>query len=174
MTSPARPSSQKSSAAASASGVLGNKEIEPSQSQQGQGKKKKKLKIKKRARMMGGEGALHRAALLHKFARAACKVAATSRLTRSSGGIGAASEDDSTSESSSSEDEAGAMDMKTLSAGGDLPQDFWQIQKLVRYLKIGNQTATILSLCIMSDFDLSKEYCQIAILDAGGLEVGKR
>ncbi len=47
-----------------------------------------------------------------------------------------------------------------------------QIQKLVRYLKIGNQTATVISLCVLYDFDLSKEHCQLAILDAGGLEVG--
>ena len=33
------------------------------------------------------------------------------------------------------------------------------------------QTATVIALCVMSDFDLSKEYCQLAILDAGGLEV---
>ncbi len=63
------------------------------------------------------------------------------------------------------------MDLKTLSAQGDLPQDFWQIQKLVRYLKIGNQTATVIALCVMSDFDLSKEHCQLAIYDGGGLEV---
>ena len=51
----------------------------------------------------------------------------------------AASDEGSTSESGSSDDEAGATDVKTLTAQGDLPQDFWQIQKLVRYLKIGNQ-----------------------------------
>ena len=54
----------------------------------------------------------------------------------------AASDEGSTSESGSSEDEAGATDVKTLTAQGDLPQDFWQIQKLVRYLKIGNQGLT--------------------------------
>lgn len=96
------------------------------------------------------------------------------------------------SEEDSSEEET-FMDLKTLSAQGDLPQDFWQvrrtdescwnrngisssfsaiqIQKLVRYLKIGNQTATIIALCVLSDFDLAKEHCQLAILDAGGLEV---
>lgn len=42
---------------------------------------------------------------------------------------------------------------------------------MVRYLKIGNQTATIISLCNLVDFDLTKDYCQLAILDAGGLEV---
>ena len=59
----------------------------------------------------------------------------TSRITRDI----AASDEGSTSESGSSDDEATATDVKTLTAQGDLPQDFWQIQKLVRYLKIGNQ-----------------------------------
>ena len=42
---------------------------------------------------------------------------------------------------------------------------------MVRYLKIGNQTATIIALCNLVDFDLTKDYCQLAIMDAGGLEV---
>ncbi len=46
-----------------------------------------------------------------------------------------------------------------------------QVQKLVRYLKIGNQTATIIALCNLVDFNLKKDYCQLAIMDAGGLEV---
>lgn len=41
----------------------------------------------------------------------------------------------------------------------------------MRYLKIGNQTATIIALCNLVDFDLTKDYCQLAIMDAGGLEV---
>jgi hypothetical protein len=49
--------------------------------------------------------------------------------------------------------------------------NFRQVQKLVRYLKIGNQTATIIALCNLVDFNLKKDYCQLAIMDAGGLEV---
>ena len=45
------------------------------------------------------------------------------------------------------------------------------MQKLIRYLKIGNQTATIIALCNLVDFDLQKEAIQVAIMDAGGLEV---
>ena len=48
---------------------------------------------------------------------------------------------------------------------------FIKVQKLVRYLKIGNQTATIIAICNMIDFDLRKEHVQLAIMDAGGLEV---
>ena len=42
---------------------------------------------------------------------------------------------------------------------------------MIRYLKIGNQTATIIALCNLVDFDLQKEAIQVAIMDAGGLEV---
>ncbi len=35
----------------------------------------------------------------------------------------------------------------------------------------GNQTATIISLCAMRDFNLAQETCQLAIRDVGGLEV---
>lgn len=41
----------------------------------------------------------------------------------------------------------------------------------MRYLKVGNQTGTILALCNLVDFNLKKEHVQIAIMDAGGLEV---
>ena len=54
--------------------------------------------------------------------------------------------DDSSSNENSSDDEL-HLDAKALLAQPDLPQDFWQVQKLVRYLKVGNQTATIIALC---------------------------
>uniref|UniRef100_A0A665UXR5 Armadillo repeat containing 4 n=1 Tax=Echeneis naucrates TaxID=173247 RepID=A0A665UXR5_ECHNA len=53
----------------------------------------------------------------------------------------------------------------------DLPSEYWQIQKLVKYLKGGDQTATVLTLCAMMDFNLMQETCQLAIRDVGGLEV---
>ncbi len=64
------------------------------------------------------------------------------------------------------------MDSKNLLAQQpELPQEFWQVQKLIRYLKIGNQTATIIALCNLVDFDLSKDHVQFAIMDSGGLEI---
>ena len=53
----------------------------------------------------------------------------------------------------------------------DLPSEYWQIQKLVKYLKGGNQTATVIALCSMRDFNLKLETCQMAIKDVGGLEL---
>lgn len=35
----------------------------------------------------------------------------------------------------------------------------------------GDQTATVLTLCAMMDFNLMQETCQLAIRDVGGLEV---
>ncbi|XP_058511344.1 outer dynein arm-docking complex subunit 2-like [Ochotona princeps] len=56
-------------------------------------------------------------------------------------------------------------------ANVDLPSEYWQIQKLVRYLKGGNQTATVIALCLIRDFNLAHETCQLAIREVGGLEV---
>ena len=53
----------------------------------------------------------------------------------------------------------------------ELPAEFWQIQKLVKYLRVGNQTATIIAICSLRDFDLQNESNQLAIRDVGGLEI---
>lgn len=49
--------------------------------------------------------------------------------------------------------------------------EYYQIQKLVKYLRSGNQTATIIAICSLRDFDLTHEFNQLAIRDVGGLEV---
>jgi len=53
----------------------------------------------------------------------------------------------------------------------ELPSEYWQIQKLVKYLNSGNQTATIIALCSLRDLDLTKDACQFAIQDLKGLDV---
>ncbi|CAF1068177.1 unnamed protein product [Rotaria magnacalcarata] len=53
----------------------------------------------------------------------------------------------------------------------DLPTEYWQIQRLVKYLKGGNPTATVIALSSIRDFNLSIETCQVAIRDVGGLDV---
>jgi len=81
-------------------------------------------------------------------------------------------EEENFSESSDqSDDEEEAMIDRRQDMGTDLPSEYWQIQKLVKYLKGGNQTATIIALCAMRDFNLKQETCQLAIRDVGGLEV---
>ncbi|XP_074662830.1 outer dynein arm-docking complex subunit 2-like [Tubulanus polymorphus] len=72
--------------------------------------------------------------------------------------------------STESEEEEEAADRRH-EVNADLPSEYWQIQKLVKYLKGGNQTATIIALCSMRDFNLAQETCQLAIRDVGGLEV---
>lgn len=52
----------------------------------------------------------------------------------------------------------------------ELPNEYYQIQKLVKYLRSGNQTATIIAICALRDFDLKNEFNQLAIRDVGGLE----
>ncbi|XP_061852973.1 outer dynein arm-docking complex subunit 2 [Colius striatus] len=53
----------------------------------------------------------------------------------------------------------------------DLPSEYWGIQKLAKYVKGGNPTATIIALCAMRDFNLAQETCQLAIRETGCLEV---
>uniref|UniRef100_UPI00398E4B24 outer dynein arm-docking complex subunit 2 isoform X2 n=1 Tax=Pristiophorus japonicus TaxID=55135 RepID=UPI00398E4B24 len=83
------------------------------------------------------------------------------------GSIGSEELSDSSSES---EEEQQDMDRQQES-NSDLPSEYWQIQKVVKYLKGGNQTATVIALCSMKDFNLASESCQLAIRDVGGLEV---
>lgn len=43
----------------------------------------------------------------------------------------------------------------TKAAAGDLTSDYQNIQKLVKYVKVGNTTATMISLCCLKDYDLT-------------------
>ncbi|CAL7936036.1 unnamed protein product [Xylocopa violacea] len=53
----------------------------------------------------------------------------------------------------------------------DVPSEFWHIQKLIRYMKAGNQTATMVAVCLLKDYDLTNRIIQKAIQEAGGLEI---
>lgn len=52
----------------------------------------------------------------------------------------------------------------------DLPIEYWTLQKLIRFLKIGNQVVTNACLCCIRDFDLEQQLNQRAIFAIGGLE----
>lgn len=60
---------------------------------------------------------------------------------------------------------------KDVARTAEIPADYYNIQKLVKYIKAGNQTATIVSLCCLEDYDLTTQINQFAIQDIGGLEV---
>ncbi|KAJ8682386.1 hypothetical protein QAD02_018178 [Eretmocerus hayati] len=53
----------------------------------------------------------------------------------------------------------------------ELPAEYWNMQKLVKYMRAGNQTATTLALCLLNDHDLSNRAIQRAIHEMGGLEI---
>ncbi|XP_012145678.1 armadillo repeat-containing protein gudu isoform X1 [Megachile rotundata] len=53
----------------------------------------------------------------------------------------------------------------------EVPSEFWHIQKLIRYMKAGNQTATMVALCLLKDYDLNSRIIQKAIQEMGGLEI---
>ncbi|KAG8443312.1 hypothetical protein GDO86_011923 [Hymenochirus boettgeri] len=78
---------------------------------------------------------------------------------------------DEFSESSTESEEDEELPERRQEGNTDLPSEYWQIQKLVKYLKGGNQTATVIALCSMRDFNLAQETCQLAIRDVGGLDI---
>uniref|UniRef100_A0A8C3JN16 Armadillo repeat containing 4 n=1 Tax=Calidris pygmaea TaxID=425635 RepID=A0A8C3JN16_9CHAR len=75
------------------------------------------------------------------------------------------------SESSSETEEDEEQPIRRQEGNTDLPSEYWGIQKLAKYLKGGNPTATVIALCSMRDFNLAQETCQLAIRDVGCLEV---
>lgn len=68
-------------------------------------------------------------------------------------------ESDSTDVITSSDEEDRWKDKK--GAVDDLPPDYWSIQKLVKYVKAGNTTATMVSLCCLKDYDLTTQLNQL-------------
>jgi len=53
----------------------------------------------------------------------------------------------------------------------DIPTEYWQVQRLIKYVKAGNPTATIIAMSSLRDFNLREDFVQMAIREAGGLEV---
>ncbi|XP_054744710.1 armadillo repeat-containing protein gudu [Anastrepha obliqua] len=80
----------------------------------------------------------------------------------------AAQDSDSTEVESSTEEEER---WKDIARAAEIPADYYNIQKLIKYIKAGNQTATIVSLCCLRDYDLRTQINQMAVHDIGGLEV---
>ncbi|NXX26749.1 ARMC4 protein, partial [Nicator chloris] len=72
---------------------------------------------------------------------------------------------------SSSETDEDEQHVYHQEGSSDLSPEYWGIQKLAKYVKGGDPTATVIALCSMRDFDLSQEACQLAIKDTGCLEV---
>ncbi|XP_063867982.1 outer dynein arm-docking complex subunit 2-like [Scylla paramamosain] len=53
----------------------------------------------------------------------------------------------------------------------ELCADYWQIHKMVKYLKVGNAICTTIALVGLKDCGLHQEVCQLALKMVGGLEV---
>ncbi|EUB63816.1 Armadillo repeat-containing protein 4 [Echinococcus granulosus] len=73
--------------------------------------------------------------------------------------------------SSDSEEEDQAQNFLVKDPNAELPPEHWQIGKLVKYIRGGNQTSTTISLCALYDMPLNTEVCQLAVRDTGGVEV---
>lgn len=70
-------------------------------------------------------------------------------------------ESDSTDVISSSDEEERWKEVRRST--DDLPPDYWSIQKLVKYIKAGNPTATMIALCCLKDYDLTTHINQMVV-----------
>ncbi|XP_053269015.1 outer dynein arm-docking complex subunit 2 [Pleuronectes platessa] len=75
------------------------------------------------------------------------------------------------SDSSTEDEDEEELSERRLQIQIEQSPDYWLIYKLVKFLKRGDQTATVLCLCAMLDLNLMQEGCQLDIWDIGGVEV---
>lgn len=74
-------------------------------------------------------------------------------------------------ESSSGSDESEDDEEITIRVNPELTAEYWDIHKLIKYLKYGNPTATVIALCALRDVSLEQEASQLAILEMGGISI---
>ena len=70
-------------------------------------------------------------------------------------------------EESDEEEEEEELDEFRYTSAADYPPEHWEIHKRMKYLNSGNQTATIIALCSLRDYDLTSPACQFAIREKG-------
>ncbi|XP_066974248.1 outer dynein arm-docking complex subunit 2 [Macrobrachium rosenbergii] len=76
-------------------------------------------------------------------------------------------DDEDSDEGQEEEEDLYQMDPQTA----ETSPDYWQIHKMVKYLKAGNATCTAVALVGLKDCGLHQEVCQVALKMVGGLEV---
>eukprot|EP00040_Diaphanoeca_grandis_P019332 m.102037 g.102037 ORF g.102037 m.102037 type:complete len:987 (-) comp27376_c1_seq1:97-3057(-) len=64
-------------------------------------------------------------------------------------------------------DDDDEVDEFRYASAADYPPEHWEIHKRIKYLGSGNQTATIISLVSLRDYDLTTPACQFAIREKG-------
>jgi len=64
-------------------------------------------------------------------------------------------------------DDDDEIDEFRYASAADYPPEHWEIHKRIKYLGSGNQTATIISLVSLRDYDLTSPACQFAIREKG-------
>ncbi|KAL9958999.1 hypothetical protein ACROYT_G036080 [Oculina patagonica] len=75
------------------------------------------------------------------------------------------------SESSSSSCDSEEDEDLTRTVKPELTSEYWDIHKLIKFLKVGNPTATVIALCALRDVSLEQESSQLAILELGGINI---
>lgn len=75
------------------------------------------------------------------------------------------------SESSSSSCDSDEDEDLTRKVKPELTSEYWDIHKLIKFLKVGNPTATVIALCALRDVSIEQESSQLAILELGGIGI---
>ncbi|KAJ7380424.1 Armadillo repeat-containing protein 4 [Desmophyllum pertusum] len=75
------------------------------------------------------------------------------------------------SESSSSSCDSEEDEELTRKVQPELTAEYWDIHKLIKFLKLGNPTATVIALCALRDVSIEQESSQLAILELGGINI---
>ncbi|XP_031572722.1 armadillo repeat-containing protein 4-like [Actinia tenebrosa] len=76
---------------------------------------------------------------------------------------------DESSSSSSSESEVDEEHTRKLRP--ELSAEYWDIHKLVKFLRVGNPTVTVIALCTLQEFNLEQEMTQVSIIDLDGISI---
>ncbi|XP_031788283.1 armadillo repeat-containing protein gudu [Nasonia vitripennis] len=84
--------------------------------------------------------------------------------------VGEQAEEESSDDEPDSESDDESRFLKD-ELNSEVPAEFWHMQKLIKYMKAGNQTATTVALCLLKDYELSSRVIQRVIHEMGGLEI---
>ena len=68
--------------------------------------------------------------------------------------VGEQTEEESSDDEPDSESDDESRFLKD-EINAEVPAEFWHMQKLIKYMKAGNQTATTVALCLLKDYELS-------------------
>eukprot|EP00835_Amoeboradix_gromovi_P001980 NODE_102_length_20354_cov_0.272018.p2 type:complete len:604 gc:universal NODE_102_length_20354_cov_0.272018:2705-894(-) len=62
-----------------------------------------------------------------------------------------------------------AEQLKYIENVENLPSDYWQLQKMIKFINSGNFSATLIGLAALKDFELSEDKCLVGLKHSNGI-----